>query len=131
MQAKGEFEVKLAPLDSYAKGGEGVGVGRMSIDKSFYGDLEAMSQGEMLTAMTAVEGSAGYVALEQVDGSLNGRRGTFVLQHFGLMRGGDNQLILEVVPDSGTGELAGLTGEMEIIIEKGKHFYKFEYSLPG
>jgi hypothetical protein len=131
MQAKGEFEVKLAPLDAYAKGGEGVGLGRMSIDKSFYGDLEAMSQGEMLTAMTAVEGSAGYVAIEQVDGSLNGRQGTFVLQHFGLMRGGENQLILEVVPDSGTRELAGLTGEMEIIIEDGKHFYKFEYSLPG
>lgn len=130
MQATGEFEVKLQPLESYAKGGQGVGLGRMSIDKSFYGDLEATSQGEMLTAMTDVEGSAGYVAIEQVDGILNGRRGTFVLQHFGLASRGENSLILEVVPDSGTGELADLTGEMRIEIESGKHHYIFDYSLP-
>lgn len=130
MQATGEFEVKLQPLESYAKGGQGVGLGRMSIDKSFYGDLEATSQGEMLTAMTDVEGSAGYVAIEQVDGMLNGRRGTFVLQHFGIASRGENSLILEVVPDSGTGELVDLTGEMRIEIESGKHYYVFDYSLP-
>lgn len=130
MQAKGEFEVKLEPLDSYAKGGEGVGLGRMSIDKTFYGDLEATSQGEMLTAMTNTDGSAGYVAIEQVTGKLNGRQGTFVLQHFGMANRGRNSLILEVVHDSGTGQLTDLTGEMSIDIKDGKHFYTFEYSLP-
>jgi hypothetical protein len=130
MQATGTFEVKLQPLESYAKGGQGVGLGRMSIDKTFYGDLEATSQGEMLTAMSNVEGSAGYVAIEQVDGTLNGRQGTFVLQHFGFSRRGDNSLILEVVPDSGTGELADLTGELRIEIEDGKHHYSFDYTLP-
>lgn len=130
MQAIGTFEVKLQPLESYAKGGQGVGLGRMSIDKTFYGDLEATSRGEMLTAMTDIEGSAGYVAIEQVDGSLHGRQGTFVLQHFGLSNRGTNSLILEVVPDSGTGELANLTGEMRIEITSGKHHYYFDYTLP-
>jgi hypothetical protein len=130
MQATGEFEVKLQPLETYAKGGPGIGLGRMSIDKNFYGDLEANSQGEMLTAITDVEGSAGYVALEQVVGSLQGREGTFVLQHFGMAHRGTNSLILEVVHDSGTGDLTNLIGEMSINIEGGKHFYVFEYSLP-
>jgi len=129
MQATGEFEVNLKPLDTYAKGGEGAGLGRMSIDKTFYGDLVATSQGEMLTAMTGVEGSAGYVAIEQVSGALQGKLGTFVLQHFGLANRGKNSLILEVVHDSGTGELVNLSGEMSIKIEGGKHLYVFDYTL--
>ena len=129
MQATGEFEVNLQPLDTYAKGGEGAGLGRMSIDKTFYGDLVATSQGEMLTAMTGVEGSAGYVAIEQVSGALQGKLGTFVLQHFGLANRGKNSLILEVVHDSGTGELVNLSGEMSIKIEGGKHLYVFDYTL--
>jgi len=129
MQAKGEFEVNLQPLDSFAEGGEGINLGRMAIEKTFHGDLQATSRGEMLTARTSVERSAGYVAIEQVDGTLHGRRGTFVLQHYGVMNRGENRLVLEVVPDSGTGQLAGLAGEMEIKIEGEKHYYEFEYWL--
>jgi hypothetical protein len=129
MKATGTFEVKLLPLDSYATGSEGTSLGRMSIDKTFYGDLAATSQGQMLTAMTAVEGSAGYVAIEQVSGSLHGKKGTFVLQHYGLMDADGQRLILEVVPDSGTGQLATLIGQMSIFIENGQHNYEFDYSL--
>jgi hypothetical protein len=128
MKATGEFEVNLQPLDAHAAGEDGARLGRMSIDKIFHGDLEAQSKGEMLTAMTGVEGSAGYVAVEQVRGTLDGKTGTFVLQHFGLMNRGQNRLVLEVVPDSGTGELEGLSGSMTIRIEDGKHFYDFDYS---
>lgn len=129
MRATGEFEANLQPLDAFAEGREGISLGRMSIEKVFHGDLEATSRGEMLTATTKVENSAGYVAIEQVDGTLHGKQGTFVLQHAGIMDRGENRLILEVVPDSGTGELAHLSGEMAIEIEGGKHFYAFEYSL--
>ena len=129
MQAKGEFEVNLQPLDSFAEGGEGINQGRRAIEKTFHGDLEATGRGEMLTATTSVERSAGYVAIEQVDGTLHGRRGTFVLQHYGIMHRGENRLVLEVVPDSATGQLAGLAGEMEIKIEGEKHYYEFEYWL--
>ncbi len=129
MQATGEFEVNLQPLDAYATGSEGVALGRMSIDKTFRGELEARSLGEMLTAMTPVEGAAGYVALEQASGTLHGKRGTFVLQHFGIMNARESRLVLEVVPDSGTGELADLTGKMTIHIDNGKHSYTFDYTL--
>ena len=97
MKAIGTFEVKLSPMDSYAKGVDEIKLGRMSIDKQFVGDLEATSQGEMLSAMTTVKGSAGYVAIEQVKGSLSGKTGSFVLQHFGTMKQGTDRLILEVV----------------------------------
>jgi len=130
MQAKGEFDVTLQPLDSYAKGSEGMSLGRMSIDKTFSGDLVAKSQGEMLSVRTPVEGSAGYVAIEQVTGNLAGKTGSFVLQHFGVMSHGKNRQILEVAPDSGTGQLAGLSGTMTINIEDGKHLYEFHYTLP-
>ena len=130
MKAKGEFDVALKPIESYAAGKDGINLGRMSIDKSFRGDLEASSQGEMLSAMTSVKGSAGYVAIEQVTGNLAGRSGSFVLQHFGIMVAGDSRLVLEVVPDSGSDELSGLSGMMNIIIEAGKHFYEFDYELP-
>jgi hypothetical protein len=129
MKATGTFAVKLQPLDSYATGSEGTNLGRMSIDKTFQGDLSAESQGQMLTAMTAVEGSAGYVAIEQVSGTLQGKRGTFVLQHFGITNASGQRLVLEVVPDSGTGELATLTGQMIIDNEAGQHSYVFEYAL--
>lgn len=129
MKISGEFEVKLNPIDGYAEGKHGITLNRMSIDKIFYGELNAKSKGEMLSAMIPVKGSAGYVALEQVQGNLQGKKGSFVLQHFGTMDKGAERLILEVVPDSGTGELEGLSGKMAIIIEDGKHFYEFEYEL--
>ncbi|MCA9946052.1 MAG: DUF3224 domain-containing protein [Ardenticatenaceae bacterium] len=129
MKASGTFEVKIQPLDSYVSGSEGTSLGRMSIDKTFQGDLSGQSAGQMLTAMTAVEGSAGYVAIEQVEGTLGGKKGTFVLQHFGTIDEGGQRLILEVVPDSGTGKLAGLSGSMTIHQEDGQHFYEFEYTL--
>jgi len=122
--ASGTFEVKLNPQTPYE-----ASLGRMSIDKQFHGDLEAASKGEMLSMMTAVKGSAGYVAMELVSGALHGRKGTFVLQHSGTMTRGAPQLSVSVVPDSGTGQLAGLQGTMIIKIEGGKHFYEFEYTL--
>lgn len=130
MNISGTFDVELKPLDAYAEGINGCILGRMSIDKTFHGDLSATSKGEMLSAMTPVQGSAGYVAIEQVSGELNGRQGSFVLQHFGLMAGGDDELLLKVVPDSGAGELEGLSGEMLIRIENGQHFYDFDFNLP-
>ncbi|HIP69931.1 MAG TPA: DUF3224 domain-containing protein [Anaerolineae bacterium] len=129
MKASGKFAVNLKPLDFYIQGEAGVNLGRMSIDKTFHGELEATSQGEMLSAMTTVSGSAGYVALEQVIGSLSGKQGSFVLQHFGTMSKGKDRLILEVVSDSGSGELAGLAGKMTIKIEEGQHYYEFDYEL--
>jgi hypothetical protein len=117
--ASGTFEVKLTPQ----------GAGRMSIEKQFRGDLEAASTGEMLMAGTSVKGSAGYVAIEHVSGSLHGRTGGFVLQHSGTMNRGAPQLSVTVVPDSGTGELEGLAGKMTINIADGKHSYDFEYTL--
>lgn len=127
-RATGTFEVKLTvqPADSAAPG-----IGRMAIDKQFHGDIEATSKGQMLAAMTSVKGSAGYVAIEQVTGTLHGRSGAFVLQHSGAMTRGIPQLIVTVVPDSGTGEVAGLVGTMTISIADGKHSYDFEYSLDG
>jgi hypothetical protein len=123
-RASGTFDVKMAPQTP-----QDDAIGRMSLDKQFHGDLEATSQGEMLAAMTAVQGSAGYVAMEKVTGKLNGKSGTFVLQHTGTMTRGTPTLSITVVPDSGTGELAGLTGTMTIDIASGKHSYTFEYTL--
>lgn len=128
-QISGKFDVKLTPSNAYATGVNGVALGRMTLDKTFYGELEARSQGEMLSAMTSVKGSAGYVAIEQVVGKLCGRQGSFVLQHFGIMTDGQNRLILEVVPHSGAGELQGLTGTMAINIENGQHFYEFQFGF--
>ena len=129
MKISGEFEIKLQPMDAYAKGQDGISLGRMSIDKVFSGALDASSKGEMLSARTTIQGSAGYVAIEQVSGSLSGKQGSFVLQHFGTMSRGKQNLVLEVVPDSGSGELSGITGQMSISIENGKHFYEFDYTL--
>ena len=101
----------------------------MLLDKKFHGDLEASSKGQMLAHMTSVKGSAGYVAMEKVIGNLQGRKGSFVLQHSGTMNRGEATLVLTVVPDSGTGALVGLTGKMDIIIEGKEHKYVFEYSM--
>ena len=130
MKITGKFDVELKPLNFYAKGEGDLNLGRMSIDKKFHGDLDATSQGEMLSAMTSIQGSAGYVAIEQVVGHLSEKQGGFVLQHFGTMNKGDDRLILEVVPDSGFGELTGLIGQMSIQREDGQHYYEFEYQLP-
>jgi hypothetical protein len=127
--ARGEFVVKLAPLAVEGQP-EGSRIGRMSIDKSITGDLVATTTGQMLSAMTEVKGSAGYVAIERVDGVLDGRKGTFVLQHTGTMNRGAPSLSVTVVPDSGTGDLAGLVGEFRIIIAEGRHSYEFSYTLP-
>jgi hypothetical protein len=127
-RASGTFEVKLSPR-APDEGESGVGIGRMLIDKKFGGDLEAESRGQMLAAGTAVAGSAGYVAMEQVTGKLGGRSGTFILQHTGTMTRGAAQLTVSVVPDSGTGELEGLAGNMNIIIAEGRHSYEFDYTL--
>ncbi len=128
-QAAGTFEVKVKPLAEDHKV-PGVPVGRMSIDKQFKGDIEGTSLGEMMTVGTPVKGSAGYVAIEVVTGSLKGRKGSFTLMHHATMKeNADFQLNIVVVPDSGTGELTGLAGRMEIIIEGTKHSYRFDYTL--
>jgi hypothetical protein len=126
--ASGTFDVKLVP-QSDDKNGDAA-LGRMTIDKQFHGDLEGTSKGQMLTGMTDVKGSAGYVAIEKVSGTLKGRTGTFILQHTGTMNRGVPQLTITVVPDSGTGQLAGITGNFKVIIAEGKHSYEFEYTLP-
>jgi uncharacterized protein DUF3224 len=126
--ASGPFEVKLVPQTDDKVGDPTVG--RMSVDKQYHGDLEATSKGQMLAAMTDVKGSAGYVAIERVIGTLHGRTGTFALQHTGTMNRGEPQLSITVIPDSGTGQLVGLTGKMGITIVDGKHSYDFEYTLP-
>lgn len=127
-RASGTFDVKLQPQSS-DEGAEGSSLARMSLDKQFHGDLAGASKGEMLSAGTSTKGSAGYVAIERVTGALEGRAGTFVLQHSGTMDRGAPRLIITVVPDSGTGRLVGLTGTMTIRIEGGKHFYEFDYTL--
>jgi len=127
--AQGEFVVKLLPL-AFEGQPDGSKLGRMSIDKTISGDLVATTKGQMLSAMTEVKGSAGYVAIERVEGTLKGRKGTFVLQHTGTMNQGSPSLSVTVVPDSGTDELVGLTGQFNIIIVAGKHSYEFRYTLP-
>jgi hypothetical protein len=129
-RATGTFDVKLSPLPAYDSTPDSK-LGRLSLDKQFHGDLEATSKGEMLTAMSAMKGSAGYVAMERVTGTLKGRNGSFALQHSGTMAHGAQQLVITVVPDSGEGDLKGLAGTMAIEIADGKHSYVLEYSLPG
>ncbi len=128
-RASGEFDVKLSPQPP--DDAVGPPIARMTIEKQFHGELEGSSKGQMLAISTAVEGSAGYVAMEQVNGQLNGRRGTFALQHSGTMNRGAPLLSVTVVPDSGTGELTGLAGRMTIEIADGKHSYHFEYTIEG
>ena len=127
-QASGTFDVELNPQIS----GDNVGdptIGRMSIDKQFHGDLVATSKGQMLTAGTEVHGSAAYVAIERVTGTLHRHSGSFAFQHSGIMIRGTPQHRITVVPDSGTGELVGLAGKLIITLADGKHTYQFEYTL--
>ena len=126
--ARGRFEVKLSP-QSLADSTADPSLGRLAIDKQFHGALQGSSRGEMLSARTPVNDSAGYVAIERVTATLDGRNGTFVLQHSGTMNRGQQHLTVTVVPDSGTGDLVGLTGTMSIRIADGKHFYELQYSL--
>jgi hypothetical protein len=126
--AKGTFDVKLTP-QATDTAPEGSPLGRLTIDKQFHGDLEATSKGEMLTAGTTIKNSAGYVAVERVVGALHGKKGTFTLQHNATMTRGVGALNIIVVPDSGSGELSGISGTMTIEIADGKHYYGFEYSI--
>lgn len=128
-RASGTFEVRMSPQVDGEEAG--ASLGRLLIDKRFGGDLEATSRGQMLAFRSGVEGSAGYVALERVEGTLAGRAGSFVLQHSGTMERGAQSLSVTVVPDSGTGDLAGLAGRMKIIIAEGGHSYEFDYTLGG
>lgn len=125
-QAKGTFDVKMVP-----QADDTADVGRMTLDKTFLGDLEASSIGQMIAVRTPTEGSAGYVAMERVTGTLGGKKGSFALQHFGTMNRGKQHLRIEIVPDSGTDGLAGISGTLDIIIEKGAHSYVLDYTLPG
>jgi hypothetical protein len=124
--ASGKFEVNMVPQSDR----DIPLLGRLTIDKTFHGDLEAKSQGQMLSARTAIANSAGYVAIERVEGTLHGRQGSFVLQHAATMNRGEPSLDITVVPDSGTGDLAGLTGRLTITNVDGTHSYDFEYALP-
>jgi hypothetical protein len=124
--ATGTFEVKLNPQDDKS---EDKSLGRMTIDKQWHGELEGTSKGQMLTGGDVAKGSAGYVAIEKFTGTLNGRKGAFILQHSATMTRGEGQLTITVVPDSGSDQLEGLTGKLMIKIEGGKHFYDFEYAL--
>jgi Protein of unknown function (DUF3224) len=127
--AKGSFDVKMTP-QTWSESGVDHTLGRFMLDKQYHGDLEATSQGQMLSAGTGEKGSSGvYVAIEKVTGSLNGRKGSFVLYHTGIMNRGVPELSIKVVPDSGTGEFTGLAGSMTIAILDGKHSYEFAYSL--
>jgi Protein of unknown function (DUF3224) len=124
-QAKGEFEVKLAPVSAADEP-----VMRMSIDKQFHGDLEATSIGQMMAGGNEANGARVYVALETVTGSLGGKSGSFILVHRGTMTSSAQELSVIVVPDSGTGELKGISGTLDIQITGGKHFYTMDYTLP-
>ena len=123
-RASGSFEVKVEPISNE-------GFPRLSLAKQFQGDLEGTGKGEMMSVDGTVEGSGAYVAIERITGTLHGRKGSFALVHNGTMRrGGEFSMIIRVVPDSGTEQLAGLTGTMEIVIEGREHFYKLDYELP-
>ena len=126
--ASGPFDVKVTPQPTSDK--SETPLGRYTLDKQYHGDLEATGTGEMLTAGTPVKGSGAYVAIEKVSGSLQGRSGSFVLQHTGTMTNNQPQLTVTVVPDFGTGQLAGISGKMTINMAAGKHSYDFEYTLP-
>ena len=129
MHAEGTFDVRNTPLgsdDAIA----GTAIGRYGLEKQFHGDLVGTSKGEMLGAGSPATGTAGYVAIEQVTGTLHGRNGSFALQHFGTMEDNHFDLTVRVVPGSGSGDLTGIFGTMQIIVANGKHTWKFDYTLP-
>jgi hypothetical protein len=128
--ASGAFDVKVTPQKPDTQIARTANLGRLTIDKRFHGDLEASGRGEMLAAQTDVKGSAGYVALERVTGKLQGRSGSFVLLHSATMRRGAPESTVTVVPDSGTGELTGITGSMRITVAAdGAHSYEFDFRI--
>jgi len=129
-RAEGTFDVKTTPLAA-DDATMGTLIGRYSLVKQYHGDLLATSKGEMISAGEPSSGNAGYVAIEQVTGTLNGHTGSFALQHIGVMEGGSYKLSVAVVPGSGTGQLTGLAGTLTITIAGGKHSYSFEYTLPA
>ena len=126
--ASGPFEVKMQPQGE-GDVAAGSSLGRMSLDKQYNGDLQAIGKGEMLAARSDIPTSAAYVAIERVTGTLHGREGSFVLVHKGVMTSAGQQLVIEVVPDTGTGQLVGISGSLGIRIEGGKHYYDFDYEL--
>jgi Protein of unknown function (DUF3224) len=128
--AEGTFDVKTTPLPADDTL-NGTLIGRYSLVKQYHGDLDATSKGEMLAAGEPSTGNAGYVAIEQVNGTLNGHSGSFALQHTGVMESGSYKLSVAVVPGSGTGQLTGIGGTLTIIIASGKHSYTFDYTLPA
>jgi LDH2 family malate/lactate/ureidoglycolate dehydrogenase len=132
LKAKGEFTVKTTPRP-WSEDAQGAvsdhALGRFLLDKQYHGDLDATAEGQMLTAGSPQKGSAAYVAVERVSGTLSGRKGTFMLTHNGTMHNGDLKLLIEVVPDSGTDELAGISGNFAIIITDSKHNYELTYTL--
>jgi hypothetical protein len=128
--AEGTFDVKTTPIPA-DETLAGTPVGRYALVKQYHGDLDAVSKGEMLAAGEPSKGNGGYVAIEQVTGTLNGHNGTFALQHSGTMEGGSYKLSVTVVPGSGSGQLTGLAGTLNIVIASGKHSYTFDYSLPA
>lgn len=128
--ATGPFEVQMKPLEQTEPAPGGT-LGRLSLDKQFHGDLEAVGQGQMLTAMSDVQGSAAYVAIERVTGTLHGRSGSFALHHRGIMNRGAQVLEISIVPDTGTQELKGITGTLKIRIENKNHFYDLAYEFPA
>jgi Protein of unknown function (DUF3224) len=128
--ASGAFDVKVTPQKPDTQIARTANLGRLTIDKQFHGDLEASAKGEMLATQTEVKGSAGYVALERVTGKLQGRAGSFVLQHSATMKRGAPESTITVVPDSGTGELTGITGSMRVLVAAdGSHSYEFEFRI--
>ena len=127
-QAKGTFDVQLHPLGMEDIPGDAK-LGRMSIDKQFHGDLAGTSKGQMLTSSTTTSGSAVYVAVERFTGTLNGKHGSFSLHHTGIMNRGAQSLVIKVVPDSGTQELAGISGTLTITVADGQHSYAFDYAI--
>jgi len=127
-QAAGVFDVKMLPQPA-EPAAAGATIGRLLLDKKYHGPLDATGKGQMLAKRKAVDGSAGDVAMGLVEGQLDGRSGSFVLQHSGTKSRGAALLVLGVVPDSDTGELAGLSGKMEIIVTGGKHIYRFDYNI--
>ncbi|WP_229421822.1 DUF3224 domain-containing protein [Massilia aquatica] len=128
LHASGPFEITIIPAGTPEKEGR-TATARMALDKRYAGELAASGEGTMLTAVSDVKGSAAYVAIERVSGTLAGRTGSFVLQHAGTMRGGTSQATITIVPDSGTGELSGISGSLALSVVDGKHFYALEYTL--
>lgn len=127
--ATGSFDVSMKPASPAEKEGR-TAIGRMVLDKQYFGELAATGKGEMLTAVTDTKGSAAYVAIERISGTLHGKKGSFVLQHSGTMRGGAQNLSTSIVPDSGTEQLAGISGTLAMKVVEGKHVYELDYVLP-